>query len=104
MFSVFTAPARMKTYFLRLVTLLFLMTLYSCRTLNPSAEKVVVYEQGGVNCKNLGVVNVDWSWWGTSSETLNALRNMVAAKGGNTLVQTQPDIGIAYFCADAEHR
>lgn len=70
-----------------------------CRTLDPSAVNVNVADRAGENCKNLGVVNIDWAWWGVSSESLNVMRNQVAAKGGNLLVPTgDGNMGIAYAC------
>lgn len=75
-----------------------LLFLAGCRTLDTAAVKVQVSEKAGEKCKNLGVVNVDWSWWGVSSESVNAMRNQVYEKGGNTLVQTGDDSGIAYLC------
>jgi hypothetical protein len=83
--------------------IIFLSTflfLNGCRTLDPSAVSVQVSEKASEKCKNLGVVNVDWSWWGVSSESINAMRNQVAEKGGNTLVQTGNDSGIAYSCPE----
>ena len=81
-----------------LFLLLTILMITGCRTLDPGAVNIQVRDKAGEECKNLGVVNVDWSWWGTSSESLNAMRNQVAEKGGNTLVQTTGSTGIAYTC------
>lgn len=86
-----------KFLFMMLATL---FSIVGCRTLDPAAEKVQVSEKANEKCKNLGVVNVDWSWWGVSTESINAMRNQVAEKGGNTLVQTGDDTGIAYSCPE----
>lgn len=83
-----------------LIALPALYFLTGCRTLDPSAVEVQVSEKANENCKKLGVVNVDWSWWGASTESLNAMRNQVAEKGGNTLVQTGDNTGIAYSCPE----
>ncbi len=83
-----------------LVALSTLLFLSGCRTLEPNAVKVQVNEKANEKCKNLGVVNVDWTWWGVSTETLNAMRNQVAEKEGNTLVLTGNDTGIAYACPE----
>ncbi len=85
-----------------IILLLNLIVLTSCRTLDPSATKVKVVEKASQGCKNLGVVNVDWAWWGVSSEVLNVMRNQVIELGGNTLVPTGDVIGIAYFCPREE--
>jgi hypothetical protein len=78
---------------------LFFGFLSGCRTLDPGAETVTVTDKVSDQCKNLGVVNIDWAYWGVSTEVLNVLRNQVAEKGGNTLVQTAGgDTGIAYSC------
>jgi hypothetical protein len=77
---------------------LVLLLSAGCRTLDPGADTVLVSEKAGDKCKNLGVVNVDWSFWGASSESINAMRNQVKDKGGNLLVQTGNESGIAYSC------
>ena len=74
------------------------LTLISCRTLDSKAEYVTVAEKAGDHCKNLGPVWIDWSWWGTAAESINAMRNQVAEKGGDLLVQTGDATGVAYLC------
>ena len=52
---------------------------------------------------NLGPVNVTVTGWGLASESQNVLRNNVAELGGNTLVQTGNDAGIAYECSPSSN-
>lgn len=82
--------------------ILALLMITGCRTLDPSALHVSVVEKSSEGCKNLGVVNINWSWWGTSTESLNTLRNQVAEKGGDTLVLTGDETGIAYECKNVK--
>jgi hypothetical protein len=79
-----------------------LFSLWGCRTLDPGAVKVQVIGKVPDSCKALGTVNVDWSWWGTSSESLNAMRNQVAEKGGNALLVQGDDVGLAYSCSEKD--
>jgi len=79
---------------------LVVLSLCSCRTLDSGASGVQVAERAGDKCKNLGPVNVEWSWWGSSTEVLNVMRNQVAEKGGNLLVQTAEVMGVAYRCPE----
>ena len=69
-----------------------------CATLDAGGEKVTLVSSIDKDCKNLGPVNVTVTGWGLASESQNVLRNNVAEKGGNTLVQTGNDAGIAYLC------
>ena len=86
-----------KSLFL-LACLIFSIT--GCRTLDPRAQHVMVREKSGPECKDLGQVWADWSWWGATSESINAMKNQVAEKGGNDLVQTGDASGFAYDCPD----
>ncbi len=72
-----------------------------CRTLDPRAQHVMVSEKAGADCKPLGQVWADWSWWGATVESINAMKNQVADKGGNLLVQTGDSSGFAYQCEQA---
>jgi hypothetical protein len=69
-----------------------------CATLDQGGEKVVIVSNVDKDCKNLGPVNVTVTGFGLASESQNVLRNNAAEKGGNTLVQTGDDAGIAYYC------
>jgi hypothetical protein len=71
-----------------------------CRTLDPSATKVAILDRAPNNCKNLGTVNVDWSWWGDSTESLNAMRNQTADRGGNAVLLHGSEVGTAYNCPE----
>ncbi|RYZ90515.1 MAG: hypothetical protein EOP04_03685 [Proteobacteria bacterium] len=78
--------------------LIGLFVLSSCRTLDPGAEEIEIIERSRKSCKNLGVVYMNWSVWGTSEESLNVLRNQTLEKGGNTLIMTGDSTGVAYRC------
>ena len=78
--------------------LAFTFVFSGCRTLDVNAENVYVVKEASPTCKNLGDVNIDWSWWGQSSENLNVLKNQVVEKGGNTLVLITDTVGAAYRC------
>lgn len=77
---------------------LLAFTSTSCLTLDPGAEVIDVVEKAPNDCKKLGIVNVNWSVWGTSEESLNAMRNQTLALGGNTLALAGDNIGFAYNC------
>lgn len=69
----------------------------ACRTLDPGAEEVTIVAKAD-GCKDLGVVNVNWTWWGATDETLNTMRNQTRDKGGNRLVVLGDAMGMAYAC------
>ncbi len=75
-----------------------LLGLIGCRTLDPQAESAQIIDSAANGCKHIGVVNVDWSWWGTSTESLNGMRNQTAALGGNSLLVRKDVIATAYRC------
>ncbi len=85
-----------KKIFILICLAVFFMT--GCRTLDPRAQHVVVSEKAGPDCESLGQVWADWSWWGATVESINAMKNQVADKGGNLLVQTGDSSGFAYKC------
>ena len=76
--------------------------LASCRTLDSQAKDVQVVGQINESdgCEKLGVVNVDWNWWDVSSKALNGMRNKVADRGGNVLLQITGSTGVAYRCPE----
>lgn len=77
----------------------FTMSLTACRTANPGTENVqLIQGTPPAHCKNLGIVNIDWAWWGTSTEVLNVMKNQTVEKGGDTLSLSHPAIGTAYNC------
>lgn len=77
-----------------------ILALSGCRTLDPAAINVTVLDRPPTNCKQLGTVNIDWSWWGLSTESLNTLRNQTAELGGNAVLLQSDDVGTAYKCPD----
>jgi len=89
----------LRTSFLALVTVLVAFS--GCRTLNPSARNVAILDRAPDKCKNLGTVNTDWSWWGDSTESLNAMRNQTSDMGGNALLLHGDDVGTAYSCPES---
>ncbi len=93
----------MKSKFLLLLILVLIETA-GCRTLNSSAEKVQVIDKIPDSCQELGTVNVDWTWWGLTTESLNGMKNQVAKKGGNTLHVQGDGIGTAYKCPNSSTR
>lgn len=72
----------------------------ACRTLDPAAHGVTILDRAPTNCKNLGTVNVDWSWWGDSTESLNTMRNQTGDLGGNALFLHGDAVGTAYSCPE----
>jgi hypothetical protein len=76
------------------------MGVTGCRTLRPEAERVALLDRPPTNCKYLGVVNVDWTGWGTSTEGLNVMRNQTADLGGNALYAQSAALGTAYLCTE----
>jgi hypothetical protein len=83
----------------KLFCLISITSTMGCRTLEPSAVTVEILDVLPKKCENLGVVNVDWTWWGTSTETLNTMRNQTAKLGGNALLLQGDAIGLAYKCS-----
>lgn len=69
-----------------------------CRTLDRKAKFVRVLDKVESSCEKLGLVHVDWTWWGSTTETVNSMKNQVAIKGGNTLLLTGDATGFAYQC------
>jgi len=59
---------------------------------------VAVTDRAADDCRNLGHVEVDVTLSGLPSESIIALRNRTASKGGNTLVLVSDHAGIAYHC------
>lgn len=81
------------------IFLAFILTcLSACATIDPGGAKVKIVSNVDRKCKNLGPVTVIVTGWGLAEESQNVLRNNVAEKGGNTLVQNGNDSGIAYDC------
>jgi hypothetical protein len=76
-----------------------LLILGGCRTLDESAESVeVVPAVHDEDCRFLGMVSVDFVWWGGGTETSNVLRNQTAELGGDVLLLTGDTVGFAYKC------
>ncbi len=76
------------------------LSLSSCRTLNPAATDVALLDKPPDNCSKVGIVNVDWSWWRTSTESLNVLRNKTHDKGGNAMFPNGENLATAYKCPE----
>jgi hypothetical protein len=74
------------------------LALSGCATISKEGEKVAVVSEVDKECKNLGPVTVSVTGWGLPAESMNVLRNNTADKGGNTLIQTAENAGIAYDC------
>ena len=77
-----------------------ILSISACRTLNPAAADVALLDKAPENCTKVGIVNVDWSWWGTSTEALNALRNQTHDKGGNAMFPHGDNVATAYKCPE----
>lgn len=82
------------------IGILSTLTVAGCRTLEPGAERVAILDRPPNNCKNLGIVNVDWTGWGTTTECLNVMRNQTVELGGNALYPMSAAVGTAYQCTD----
>lgn len=82
------------------IGILSTLTIGGCRTLNPEAERVALLDRPPNGCKNLGIVNVDWTVWGATTEALNGLRNQTADLGGNALYVHSAGVGTAYQCSE----
>ncbi len=81
-----------------------ILSLTACATISKEGENVAVVSKVGDDCKNLGPVTVSVTGWGLPAESMNVLRNNTADKGGNTLVQTGDNTGIAYSCPSENSR
>jgi ABC-type glycerol-3-phosphate transport system substrate-binding protein len=91
--------------FSKIITIGFLLGLAAgCATTTEEGEKVALVSKVNDDCKNLGPVTVSMTFWGIGSEYLAVLKNYTAEKGGNTLVQTSTNVGIAYFCPEGATR
>lgn len=88
----------------RLLTIMTTLSLASCATISKDGEQVAVVATVKDDCKNLGPVTVSVTGWGLPAESMNVLRNNTAEKGGNTLVQTGDNTGIAYHCPSENSR
>lgn len=78
--------------------LIFSLLISACRTLNPGAQSVVVLDRPPTTCKKLGLVNVDWTGWGSTTECLNVMKNQTSDLGGNALLLHGDAVGTAYRC------
>lgn len=89
---------------IRLLLAFTTLTIAACATISKEGENVAVVATVKEDCKNLGPVTVTVTGWGLPSESMNVLRNNTAEKGGNTLVQTGDNTGIAYSCPPESSR
>ena len=90
------------------LSLILLVTLFGCVSLNESASDVLVvsqnYDYEENSCENLGVITSTIWNWGTSQEQYNSARNRTSALGGNTFQTvsinefTSQISGIALLC------
>lgn len=88
----------MNLKYFTLFTVLALLSSCAMPALRPDADRVLVKANPPADCKELGVINSGWTTWGSSTESLNSMRNQTAEKGGNIFVPRGDGIGFAYFC------